>query len=205
MKLSFPPKLRQLPVAIAAVYTTLFVAWYLATAAAGSDQWLLALTNVFGSWVYLPLWLLLLWALWQRRWVMLPVLLLPLLLFGYDYGVQFLPQWSPPIVKADGNAKSEPRIPLRVVSWNAYFRNNEVTAFVDAMQELQPDLVAIQEINVALTAAAQSELRTLLPYQEHYPTGSPTGMALLSRYPIQSSTVPDFQHCNCLSATINVD
>lgn len=189
------------PMRCALLYTVLFGLWYLATSIAPNSHWLLGLSTVFGSWLYVPLWILLLWGIVRRGTAMLLVLLIPLALFGYDYGNQFLPRWSPPVV----NAKSGAPTTLRVISWNAYFRNSEPSAFVDAVRELQPDLIAIQEINATLAATAQSELSRRLPYQVLYPTGSASGMGFLSRYPIVADTPPDFLQCNCQVITIEVD
>lgn len=179
-------------------YTVLLVLWHLASSRT-SGLWQLEVTAVFGSWFYLPLWGWLLWALLRRHRRTLLVLMIPLLLFANDYGGQFLPQW-PALLAASTEQTS-----LRVVSWNAYYRNNEPTAFVNVINELQPDVIAIQEINNTLTAVAQSSLQAQLPYQELYPTGSPSGMAILSRYPITANSRPDFQGCNCQEVTIDVN
>lgn len=211
----FLPKLHRWLVGIVFIYTALLVSWYGVTTVAPESHWLFSLSTIFGSWFFAPLLLLLPWVLVWRHWRLLLVLCIPLALFSWDYGRQFLPQW-PTVTEAISShstasdqgvpaQRTHPPVPLRVMSWNGYFRNSEPSAFVATIEELQPDLVAVQEINNTLATAAAEQLQDLLPYQQIYPTGTPSGMGILSRHPILASRPPDFDRCNCQTATIDLN
>lgn len=200
----FPQTRRRWVAGFVLVYTTAVTIWYLVTAVVPQGHALLALSTVFGSWLFLPIVPLLFWTGVRRHWQLLPLLLIPLLLFGRDYGRQFLPHWPMRTATADSNGTIM-TTPLRIMSWNSYFRNEDPDAFVRTILELQPDLVAVQEINVPLSLAAQTQLRTLLPYQALYPTGDAAGMGLLSRYPLVEQGLPDFDRCNCQQVTVGVN
>ena len=97
---------------------------------------------------------------------------------------------------------------IRVMSWNAYFLNKNTDGFLRAVAEQQPDLIAIQELGNQLATVIPDQLRARYPYQELYPTGSPSGMAVLSRYPFLTTSLPDFdevQGCNCQVITLEIE
>ncbi|MEZ4863286.1 MAG: endonuclease/exonuclease/phosphatase family protein [Caldilineaceae bacterium] len=105
-------------------------------------------------------------------------------------------QRSTPVV----NPKADQNTILRVLTWNAYFRNSNLDALAATVTKQQPDVIALQELGSALAAAISTALRDDYPYQELYPTGSPSGMGILSRYPFLSTTAPDYgptTACNC--------
>ncbi len=182
-------------------YTALIVLWTVAFWLPAGDQWPLQGSAIIGSWFYAPLWLLLIATLLQRRMRLFLLLLIPFSLFAHDYGQLFLPRW--PMLHA---AQAEGQT-LRVMSWNGYFRNQNGAAFLTALQEIHPDVVAIQEWGEGLEATTDPLLHELFPYQARYPAANPAGMALFSRYPILESTDPDFREpdgCNCLVATIDL-
>ncbi|MEZ4615226.1 MAG: endonuclease/exonuclease/phosphatase family protein [Caldilineaceae bacterium] len=103
--------------------------------------------------------------------------------------------------------QSTAHMPLRVMSWNAFFLNKQPAAFRQTVAELQPDLIAIQELGHKLADDIAVNLRASYPYMQLFPTGTPAGMALLSRYPIVTTTPPDFAEatgCNCQLAVVDV-
>ncbi len=182
-------------------YTVLIVLWTLAFWLPIGEQWPLQGSAVIGSWFYAPLWPLLIATIMQHRPRLFLLLFIPLVLFAHDYGQLFLPRW--PTL----HAAQELGQPLRVMSWNGYFRNQNSAAFLATLQEVQPDIVAVQEWGTGLEATTVSQLQELFPYQKRYPAASPAGMAIFSRYPILQSTLPDFRDgdgCNCLVATIDL-
>lgn len=97
--------------------------------------------------------------------------------------------------------------PLRVMTWNAHFLNENSAAFFAAIAAEQPDLIAIQELGAPLAEAIRAQLSERFPYQELYPAHNPAGMAILSRYPFVMTTPPDFspgRGCNCHLVTIDI-
>lgn len=203
MTLTKPPRqrFRRGLLIVTITYTALMVFWTIALWLPIRDQWLLQGTAIIGSWFYAPLWLLFVLALLDRRPQLILLLLIPLLFFAHDYAHLFWPRW-PTLHAAQAGGQT-----VRVMSWNSYFRNQNGVAFLTALQEIQPDIVAIQEWGEGLEATTSPKLQELFPYQVRYPATSPAGMALLSRYPIVQSTLPDFRDgdgCNCLVATIDL-
>jgi endonuclease/exonuclease/phosphatase (EEP) superfamily protein YafD len=96
---------------------------------------------------------------------------------------------------------------LRVMTWNAHFLNKNSAAFFATIAAEQPDLVAIQELSIPLAEAISAELQERYPFQSLYPTKTPAGMGILSRYPFVTTTPPDFSAnsgCNCQLVTIDV-
>lgn len=96
---------------------------------------------------------------------------------------------------------------LRVMTWNAYFRNQNSAAFFATIAAEQPDLIAIQELGAPLAGTISAKLRERFPFQELYPARSPAGMAILSRYPFVRTAPPDFSPttgCNCHWVTIDL-
>lgn len=96
---------------------------------------------------------------------------------------------------------------VRVMTWNAYFRNQNGAAFFAAVAKEQPDLIAIQEVGAPLAEAISTELAAAYPFQVRYPAKIPAGLALLSRYPFLSTTPPDFTEatgCNCHLVTLDI-
>ncbi len=113
--------------------------------------------------------------------------------------------WRPAVTAV--HAASVESTPLRVMSWNSLFVNKNPQAFHDALVTLHPDLIAIQEIGEPLVAELRANWQTVYPYMELYPTGTPAGMAIVSRYPFISTALPDFDEqsgCNCQVVTVDV-
>ncbi|MEZ4675022.1 MAG: hypothetical protein R2932_12345 [Caldilineaceae bacterium] len=105
------------------------------------------------------MWIFSLAALVQRRPVLL-LLLIPLLLFGHDYGRYFFPRW-PSLHAATGNESITQTV--RVMTWNSYFRNQNGAALLDAIEEIQPDMVAIQELGYGIQSTLATELVDRFP------------------------------------------
>lgn len=97
--------------------------------------------------------------------------------------------------------------PVRVMTWNAYFRNQDSAALAAAAASERPDIIALQEVGAPLAEAIGRTLRERYPYQELHPAKIPAGMAILSRYPLLTALPPDFNEthgCNCQIVTIDV-
>jgi hypothetical protein len=110
---------RLVGLALAMLYTMSYGLWrILLLTPLYQEFWQLQLSDVFGSWAYLPLVPLgLLVALTRNRRAAY-LLLLPLFFFGAEYGRQFLPNWQrlwP---------REEPVAVLRVMSWNMLYTSD---------------------------------------------------------------------------------
>lgn len=105
-------------------------------------------------------------------------------------------------------AANERENSLRIMTWNAYFRNSDTTALRAAIDTEGPDIIAIQEVGAPLADAISVALRERFPFQVLHPSKIPAGLAILSRYPVVETNPPDFDEttgCNCHIVTISVD
>ncbi len=173
-----------------------------------TTSWPWRLLEMIGVWIYLPLGLLLILTAGLRSGRAGAVLAVPLLLFLVDYGalylppsLRFQPRAAQRILASDGGA------PLRIMSWNAQSDNTNVDGLVATLERLEPDVVAIQESGLILSASLPERVGERYPYQEHYPTGKASGMAILSRYPFLDAQPPHFREdresCNCQQVTLD--
>jgi len=97
---------------------------------------------------------------------------------------------------------------VRLMSWNSFFRNENVEGFRTALTERQPDILALQEVNSTLVDELTANWQEIYPYMALYPTGTPAGMGIVSRYPLHIVSLPDFDEetgCNCQVVTIEID
>lgn len=134
----------------------------------------------------------------QRRWIAFGVVLCCLAALD----LVGIANMSHPLRAATEREES-----LRVMTWNAYFRNQDSAALSAAAASEQPDIIAIQELGAPLAEAIGRDLRERYPYQELHPAKIPAGMAILSRYPLLTAMPPDFNEstgCNCQIVTIDV-
>jgi endonuclease/exonuclease/phosphatase (EEP) superfamily protein YafD len=79
---------------------------------------------------------------------------------------------------------------LRVMSANLFFRNDSYAGLVDTVERETPDIVLFVEYTPSL-AHGLAGLDALYPYRTTLPRRRPTGIALLSRYPIAESRIFD--------------
>lgn len=190
----------------ALIYVTFMVLWTVAFWLPSGNEWPLQGTAIIGSWFYWPMWILLVPAILRRNRLAMLLLLIPLVLFLHDYGRYFIPRLPALHTATAAAADKLPAQPLRVMTWNSYYRNRNHAAFVAAMDELDPDIVAMQELGYGLQDTLANELSVRFPHQARFPAGGPSGMAFLSRYPIIQSHAPDFGYngCNCQEITIDL-
>ena len=100
------------------------------------EWWPFELLDIFGVWLYAPLPPLLLGGLLARRRAALLSLVLPIALFGWEYGGLFVPR-ATASTPADG-------APLRVMTANLLVSNGDVGAIAATVIEQAPDVVALQ-------------------------------------------------------------
>jgi vancomycin resistance protein VanJ len=192
--------MRRLPLGLVLCYVVGYVLWRLALRTPLYSQiWQLPLSELFGSWLYLPLPLLAILALLVRsRWALI-LLLIPGCFFAAEYGRQFLPNWQtvwqPPPATA----------PLRILTWNTLYTTDREGELQALLHQLQPDIVALQELSYLLTRRLSQEMADDYPHQAVDMGGSTGGLALLSRYPLRLLDQPRGPiSCQCLVAEAQV-
>jgi endonuclease/exonuclease/phosphatase (EEP) superfamily protein YafD len=186
---------------LAAGYALGFVLWRGLLASPLYDHWWqLPLSEVFASWAYLPLALLLALALATRSRVGVVALVAPLIFFAGEYGRQFLPNW--PVASADSAEARK----LTVLTWNTRNGLDFEDEFLETLDKVQPDLLAMQEVGWGISPNMQNILDDRLPYQEAYRADVSSSLTLFSRYPIiESQTKMDWEQCQCQITRLDWD
>jgi vancomycin resistance protein VanJ len=149
------------------------------------DRWaLLFAVNSFAVYLFAPLPLALVtatvargpWAvaLWAQT-------VLAGLVWVYFFGGLFVPRLS--AAEAAG-----PR--MRVMTANLLGFNTDTAATLAALRAADADVLALQELNPAVAAALQTELRDEYPYQVLDPAEGVRGGGVISRYPLRPSSEP---------------
>jgi endonuclease/exonuclease/phosphatase (EEP) superfamily protein YafD len=184
--------LRWFVVGLAGLYTLSYGVWRILLLTPWYDRfWQLPLSEVFGSWFYLPLPPLIPLAILTRSRRTALILLLPLCFFTVEYGRQFLPNWQPVAANAAR---------VRLLTWNTHSAADGRGEFQALIHQLQPDYVAIQEVNLRLVRLFKETLNAAYPYQVYNATSSDGGLALFSRFPLQQVATPvRLLGCQCMT------
>jgi len=184
----------------ATIYTLLLIIWRLALQTPLYEgYWQLQVSQIFGSWSYLPLFPLIFLFLWAGSRRAIIILLLPLLLFATEYGQQYLPNWHLTENTTDS-------VQLRVLSWNTLFMTDPERIFIDGLNELAPDVIALQEFSYDLIRLIEDELGQRYPYTHFYQPGGWSSLGLVSRYPIMEVEVLNMRAgCRCQKAILDVN
>ncbi|NJL34717.1 MAG: hypothetical protein HC893_13770 [Chloroflexaceae bacterium] len=134
---------------------------------------LVAFTNIFALYFFLPLVVVLPLALAQRSQALRAMAAVLVVLFGVLFGPRMLPVLARPA--------GEPT--LRVITFNQFIDNQDIAGSVAVLTAQQADIVALQELSPEM-AAALSRLEAQYPYQWLEPQPVPGGLGILSRYPL---------------------
>lgn len=150
--------------------------------------------DAVGLWLYLPVPLLLVAALWRHAWraaIWLTVATAPV---GLEYGPLFVPHPS---------AATAPS--LRVMTANLLWRNQDAAAFASAVvAEGEPDVIALQELGPEM-ADLLARTPPFNRYQQFlYPEASAAGMGILTRLPVTALRPAEMgpAGCRCQEVTV---
>lgn len=176
---TFLPAIRRWCIAFAALYSLLIFALSLLWSFGTQQVWWAEVSNIFAPYAFLPLLLfvpaaLLINSRWLRGLVAALVLLFVLL-----FGGQLLPR-APREESADG---------LRVVTFNQLASNKRADDVIAAIRAQHADVVALQELSPRVAAAAHQQLAGEYPFQLLQPATDPSGLGVLSRYPLEPQPV----------------
>lgn len=143
----------------------------------GEQFILIAVLNTFAWIIWLPGLILLLLAFLLRgpqRWFVRLLLVPPALAFLLTYGALFLPR-SPQAPEA------APRFSL--MTFNLLRNNDEYDLKIDLMRDSGADVIALQELTIAMQTRIAEDLADDYPHQALHPN-SYAGQGILSRYAI---------------------
>ncbi|NJM07589.1 hypothetical protein HC891_17485 [Candidatus Gracilibacteria bacterium] len=154
-----------------------FTLWYLVVP---DREGIGALVRVFAPYLFLPLGLLLPFLLWRRAFALRLILLSCLAIFAFCFGPALnIPQ-------AEAAARAE----LRVISWNTYVDGVSHESLRAVLADHNADVVALQEV-IREPLREDGDLLARYPYHLLSDDRTAPGMAILSRFPIVESGVPD--------------
>jgi len=108
-------------------------------------------------------------AIWRRSPYLLSATALPLVVFGVLYGPNYVPR----------SASEHVEPSFSVMSYNVWAGNQKYEDIVDAIGELTPDVIGLQEITDLIAHEIQDDLAVRYPY-----SAIDGGQAVFSRYPI---------------------
>jgi endonuclease/exonuclease/phosphatase (EEP) superfamily protein YafD len=186
--------------ALALLYLVAYCCWRLLLLTPLYEvDWRLPLSQVLGSWFYLPLLPLLALAALGRSRLALALLATPLLFFAGEYGGQFLPRWL-------WLSQTHPEATVvRVMSWNMHYAPDRTGEFRALLAQQQPDLVALQEVSFINLRILAGELAHEYPYQQTAGPGA-AGLAILSRYPFLAGEAGvRVMGCRCMEVVLDID
>lgn len=182
------------------LYTIVYILWRLLLISPLYERnWQIQITEIFGSWFYLPLLPLIVLILLSKRWRAASVLCIPFAFFAWEYGTQFLPNWQHSLV-TPVYAQST-RSTLRVMTWNSHQTYDPRGDFMQRLEELKPDVVTLQEVSLGMKRKSEEVLGAQYPYQSYQPRGS---LLTLSRHPLTEPRLTElpFSACRCLPVEI---
>lgn len=165
-------------VAILWVYFTLLFLWTALYLATGDRFAPVALINNLAVYLFLPLPLAVMTAWTNRRSELALAGGAGLLIFLVFWGRLFLPP---------GDYESAEQPGLTVMTYNVLGRQTRTGPQMAVIQEIDPDVVFLQEINHAHAAAIEQVLGSEFPYRILDPVDDVTGMGVISKYPLEVS------------------
>lgn len=157
------------------VYITILFGWLALYLLSGDRFAAVSLINMVGVYMFLPVPMVFLAAIYLRRWEIWTGAILGSLAFLWLWGGLFLPK--PPIDITQ--EKSLSVMTYNVLGWHSRFEPQ-----VELIQQENPDVVFLQELNPLLAEKLESDLIDEYPYQVLSPTDGFRGMGVISKYPI---------------------
>ena len=156
-------------------YLIMLLAWFLAYLLTSDRFVFLSLINYLAVYLFFPLPLVLIAALLSKQRELWIGFSLGALAFFWLWGSLFFPSLKRP-------ASTSPT--LTVMTYNVLAWHQFNSAVLQTIRAEDPDIVLLQELNHGLAKALQAELGTEYPYQVLEPVDNPTGIGVISKYPI---------------------
>ena len=161
-------------------YVLLMAVWLLARSLVFDGIGWVSILNYIAIYLFIPLPILLIPALFGRQWPLVAGLSIPIAAFGALYGMLFLP--SLPQQVAPGQD-------FTVMTFNLRLGNQDYLPLAAIIRTEAPDIVGIQEFVPGRLEPLITELIDEYPYSTHVPGSREVGVVgILSKLPIRKST-----------------
>ena len=158
------------------VYVILFSIWILLRFIFFDSLWWLALINTLALYMFIPLIILLPFALLWRKWKLLLGLCFPLGIFFGLYGSFFLPSLP--------TTTSQNQQTIKVMTFNMLVENSDYDAITKMIAESNPDIIGLQEVPPKGVPILIERFAKDYPYHAFHPVELSHNVGLLSRFPI---------------------
>jgi vancomycin resistance protein VanJ len=160
------------------VYFTVLFGWLALYLGTGDRFGYISLVNSLAVYLFFPLPLVFLIALFVRRAEIWTGVILGSAVFLWFWGGLFIPQ--PRHAQAGGET-------LSVMTFNVLGKQDHTSQPIAAIRAENADVVFLQELNPNLAQAVQTELAGEFPYQVLAPVPGVAGMGVISKYPLHLS------------------
>ncbi|MGB6423332.1 MAG: endonuclease/exonuclease/phosphatase family protein [Anaerolineales bacterium] len=169
-------------------YLSLLFTWLALYMATGDHFGYLGLVNMIAVYLFLPLPFVFLSALLYRSIGLLVGFGAALLVFLWLWGGLFSPLHLEGIQTPKTNQGE-----LTILTYNVLAWHDKTAQVLANIRAENPDVVFLQELNTELARTLQSNFSETYPYQALEPVDNPTGMGVISKYPIHPTgdTLPD--------------
>jgi endonuclease/exonuclease/phosphatase (EEP) superfamily protein YafD len=157
-------------------YLILLIGWIVLHLLTGDRIAYLAAANFLIVYLFLPLPLVLLGALLTRSRSLGIGFGIGALVFLWLWGPQFLPRLRHPPAQNPA---------LTVMTYNVLAWHTYTQPVIENIRAQSVDIVFLQELNHNLARALSTELKDEFPYQILEPVDSPSGIGVISRFPIR--------------------
>ena len=161
---------------LAWIYIILFFLWILLRFLLFDSLWVLALINTVALYLFVPLIILLPFALFSKRWSLVFGLCFPLGLFIGLYSSFFLPSLPTPVSQ---NSQT-----IKVMTFNMLRSNTDYNSIIKMVAENSPDIIGLQEITPQAAPILVERFTTNYPYHAFHPVELVHNVGIFSRFPI---------------------
>jgi len=159
------------------VYAGSLLIWVIARALTGDESVLVLSYSYLGVWLFAPLLVFGPLIYRKRSKPGLVLLIIPVALFLWFYGWQFMPK---------GVQTADLKEPLSVLTINLLHTNTETEALLEVLDSRQVDVLTLQEVTSFHDQQLSAALAGQLPYHWYYESG---GLAIFSAHPILSQEI----------------
>lgn len=179
------PETRPLISYSAMIYIMVVIGWFLFRISFGDDFWWLKTLTYISILLFVPLPFLIVAEMVAHKRKFGMVLLIPFAILLWTQWPYFVPIF--PSSPTEHN--------LRVMTYNVLKTNHDYDAVAKVIRSVDPDLVALQEVDEGLMLALQSEFSDLYPYNAvaQLPDWQWNTTVVFSRYPFVASETLDLE------------
>ena len=174
------------------VYAGSLLIWVIARALTGDQSVLVLSYSFLGVWLFAPLLVFGPLIYRKRSKPGLVLLIIPVALFLWFYGWQFMPK---------GAQTADLKEPLSVLTINLLHTNTDTEALLKVLDSRQVDVLTLQEVTGFHDQQLSAALAGQLPYHWYYESG---GLAIFSAHPILAQEIYPTQLWSIQSVILQV-